>query len=322
MQTSFNQAFGSLSDAASISSSNAFYRLGGIRNSRSPLEGFVRYDWDLPPAFHTYLRNAVVNSPAFAKRDTFIMRIEDLQSLRTFQVVPSRDCKSCNPDDKRGDIWSITRRNHAAHPRYCMYEGALTKDSTSLLVTLDYSAVPCEPQKTPLQTLATRLFRDDGFLVFKGPAGAMVPFSDEKPQAASLASTAPPQDKWAPPKDPVCMPSDPRLVEVATPMTESLHSVKIVMGLLGPFLSIDKVITSSNVATLHQLKYQKRDPALLAHGFSYRGMSARCLEPDHVSREKILKPDTDEKHPNDLIAIFQCGGTLGAGAFVTQLMEL
>ena len=105
-------------------------------------------------------------------------------------------------------------------------------------------------------------------------------------------------------------------------MTESLHSVKIVMGLLGPFLSIDKVITSSNVATLYQLKYQKMDSALLAHGFSHRGISARCLEPDHVSREKILKPHTDEKHPNDLIAIFQCGGTLGAGAFVTQLMEL
>ena len=82
------------------------------------------------------------------------------------------------------------------------------------------------------------------------------------------------------------------------------------------------MITSSNVATLYQLKYQKRDSALLAHGFSYRGISARCLEPDHVSREKILKPHTDEKHPNDLIAIFQCGGTLGAGAFVTQLMEL
>ena len=203
-----------------------------------------------------------------------------------------------------------------------MYEGALIKNSTSLLVTLDYSAVPCNPQKTPLQTLATRLFRDDGFLLFKGPAGAMVPFWDEKPQAASLVSTALPQDKWPLPKDPVRTPSDPYVVEVAAPMTESLHSVKIVMGSLGPFLSIDKVITSSNVATLYQLKYQKRDSALLAHGFSYRGISAHCLEPDHVSREKILKPHTDEKRPNDVIAIFQCGGTLGAEAFVTQLMEL
>ena len=150
----------------------------------------------------------------------------------------------------------------------------------------------------------------------------MVPFWNEKPQAASLASTALPQDKWPLPKDPVRMPSDPCLVEVAAPVTESLRSVKIVMGLLGPFLSIDKVITSSSVATLYQLKDQKRDSALLAHGFSYRGLSARCLEPDHVSWEKILKPHTDEKHPNDLIAIFQCGGTLGAGAFVTQLMEL
>ena len=148
------------------------------------------------------------------------------------------------------------------------------------------------------------------------------PFSDEKPQEASLASTALPQDKWPLPKDPVRMPSDPCLVEVAAPMKESLHSVKIVMGLRGPFLSIDKVITSSNVATLYQLKYQKRDSALLAHGFSYWGISARCLERDHVSREKILKPPTDEKHPNDPIAILQCGGTNGAGAFVTQLMEL
>ena len=176
MQTGFNRAFGGLSDAASINSSNAFYPLGGIRNFRSPLEGFVRYDWDLPPPFDTYLRNAVVNSPAFAKGDIFIMRIEDLQSLRTFQAVTSRDCKSRNPDDKAGDIWSIRRRNNAAHPRYCMYEGPLIKNSTSLLVTLDYSAVPCEPQKTPLQTLATRLFRDDGYLLFKGPAGAMVSF--------------------------------------------------------------------------------------------------------------------------------------------------
>ena len=118
------------------------------------------------------------------------------------------------------------------------------------------------------------------------------------------------------------MPTDPCLVEVAAPMTESLQSVKIVIGLPGPLLSIDKVITSSNVATLYQLKYQKRDLALLAHGFSYQGISARCLEPDHVSRQKILKPHTAEKHPNDLIAIFQCGGTLGAGALVTQLMEL
>ena len=193
---------------------------------------------------------------------------------------------TCFTDDKAGDIWSITRRNATAHSRYCMYEGALIKISTSLLVTLDYSAVPCEPQKMPLRTLATRLFRDDGFLLFKGPAGAMVPFWDEKPQAASLASTAPPQDKWPLPKDQVRTPSDPCLVEVAAPMTESPHSVKIVMGLLGPFLSIDKVITSSNVATLYQLKYQKRDSALLAHGFSYREISARCLEPDHVSPMK------------------------------------
>ena len=203
-----------------------------------------------------------------------------------------------------------------------MYKGALIKNSTSLLVTLDSLAVPCEPQKTPLQTLATRLFGDDGFLLFKGPAGAMVPFGDEKPQASSLASTALPQDKWPLPKHLVRMPSDPCLVEVAAPMTESLHSVKTVMGLLWFFLSIDKVITSSNVATVYQLKYQEGDSALLAHGFSYRGISARCLEPDHVSREKILKPHTDEEHPNNLMAIFQCGGTLSAGAFVTQLMEL
>ena len=150
----------------------------------------------------------------------------------------------------------------------------------------------------------------------------MIPFWDEKPQPASLASTALPQAKWPLPKDPVRTPSDPCLVEVAAPMTESLHSVKIVMGLLGLFLSFDKVITSSNIATLYQLKYQKRDSALLAHGFSYREISARCLERDHVSREKVLKPHTDEKHSQDLIAVFQCGGTLGAGAFVTQLMEL
>ena len=150
----------------------------------------------------------------------------------------------------------------------------------------------------------------------------MVPFWDEKPQSAFLASTALLQDKWPLPKDTVRTPSDPCLVEVAAPMTESLHSVKIVMGLLGPFYSIDKVITSSNVATLYQLKYQKRDSALLAHDLTYQGISARCLEPDHVFREKILKPHTDEKHPNDLIAVFHSGGTLGAGAFVTKLMEL
>ena len=118
----------------------------------------------------------------------------------------------------------------------------------------------------------------------KDPRAPWFPFWDEKPQAASLAYTALPQDKWPLPKDPVRTPSDPCLVEVAAPMTDSLHSVQIVMGLLGPFLSIDEVITSSNVATLYQLKYQKTVSALLAHGFSYRGISARCLEPDHVSR--------------------------------------
>ena len=41
-----------------------------------------------------------------------------------------------------------------------MYEGALIENQSSLLITLEYSAVPCEPQKTPLQTLA-------GFLLFK-----------------------------------------------------------------------------------------------------------------------------------------------------------
>ena len=57
----------------SINSSNAFYPLGGIRNFRSSLEGFIGYDWDLPPPFDIYLRNAVVNSPAFANGDIFIM---------------------------------------------------------------------------------------------------------------------------------------------------------------------------------------------------------------------------------------------------------
>ena len=70
MQTGFNQAFGGLSYEASINSSNAFYPLGGIRNFRSPLEGFVRYDWDLPPSFDTYLCNAVVNSRRLPK-ETF-----------------------------------------------------------------------------------------------------------------------------------------------------------------------------------------------------------------------------------------------------------
>ena len=157
MQTGFNRAFGGLSDAASINSSNAFYTLGGIRNFRSPLEDFVRYDWDLPPPFDTYLRNAVVNSRAFAKGDIFIMSIEDLQSLRTFQVVPSRDCKSRNLDDKAGDIWSITRWNYASHPRYCMYKGALIKNSTSLLVSLEYSAVPCEPQENPASNSSNKI---------------------------------------------------------------------------------------------------------------------------------------------------------------------
>ena len=137
MQTGFNRAFGGLSDMMSINSSNAFYPLDGIRNFRSPLEGFVRYDWDLPPSFDIYLRNAVVNSPAFANGDIFIMRIRDLHNTRTFQVLPSRDCKSRNHDDKAGDVWCITRRNYAAHPRYCMYEGALIKNESSLLVTLD-----------------------------------------------------------------------------------------------------------------------------------------------------------------------------------------
>ena len=281
MQTGFNRAFGGLGDAASINSSNAFYPLGGISNFRSPLEGFVRYDWDLPPPYDTYLRNAVVDSPAFAKGDFFIMRIEDLQSLRTIQVVPSRDCKSCNPDDKAGDIWSITRRNYAAHPRYCMYEGALIKDPTSLLVTLDYSAVPCEPQKTLLQTLATRLFRDDEFLLFKGLAGAMVPSWNEKHQAASLASTALPQDKWPLPKDPVRTPSDPCLVELAAPMTESLHFVKIVISLLGPFHSIDKVITSSNVP-LYTNSNPKRGTRLYWH------MASATGEYPHVASNRTM----------------------------------
>ena len=251
-----------------------------------------------------------------------IMRIEDLHNTRTFQVVPSRDCKSRNPDDKADNVWSIKRRNYAAHPRYCMYEGALIKNQSSLLVTLNYSAVPCEPQKTPLQTFATRLSRDDCFLLFKGSAGTMVRFWNEKPQASTLASSALPQDKWPLPDDSVRTPSDPCLVEVAAPTTESVHSVKILMGLLGPFLSIEKVVTTSNTATLFQIKYQARDSALLAHGFNYRGISARCLEPDHVSREKLLKPHTDDKQPNDLIAVFQCGGALGAAAFVTQLMDM
>ena len=110
--------------------------------------------------------------------------------------------------------------------------------------------------------------------------------------------------------------------EVAAHTTKSVHSVKIVMGLLIPFSSIEKVVTTSNNATLFQINYQARDSALLAHGFNYRGMSARCLEPDHVSREKLLKPHTDDKQPNDFIAVFHCGGALGAGAFVTQLMDL
>ena len=262
MQTGFNRAFGGLSDMMSINSSNAFYPLGGIQNFGSPLEGFVRYDRDLPPPFDIYLHNAVVNSSAFANGDIFIMRIEDLHNKRNFQVVPSRDCKSRNPDDKAGDVWTIRWKNYAAHPIYCMYEGALIKNQKSLSVTLDYSAVPWEAQKTQLQTLATRLFGEHGFLLFKGPAGTMVPFWNEKTQASTLASSALPQDKWPLPKDSMRTPSDPCLVEVAAPMTQSVHSVNIVMGLLGPFLSFEKVVTSLNTATLFQIKYQARDLAL------------------------------------------------------------
>ena len=199
-----------------------------------------------------------------------------------------------------------------------MYEGALIKNQSSLLVTLDYSVVPLEPQKTPMQTLATRLLRDDGFLVFKGPAGTMVPFWNEKPQASTLALSGLPEDKWPLPKDSVRTPSDPCLVEVAAPTTQSAHSLKIVIGLVGPFLSIKKVVTTSNTATIFQKKYQARDSPLLVHGFNYRGISARCLEPEHISRQNLLKPHTDDKQPNDFIAVFQCGGALGGGGFASK----
>ena len=225
----------------SIKSPKAFYPLGGIQNFRSHLEGSVRYDWDLPLPFDIYLRNAVV---------IFIMRIEDLHNTRTFKVVPSRDCKPRNPDDKAGDVSSISRRNYATRPRYCMYEGAVIKNESSLLVTLDYSAVPCEPQKTPQQSLATRLFRDDGFLLFKGPAGTLVPFSNEKLQASTLVSSALPRDKGPLPKDSVRTAGDPCFVDVAAPMTKSVHSVKIQKDLLRRFLPIEKVATTSNTAKL------------------------------------------------------------------------
>ena len=109
---------------------------------------------------------------------------------------------------------------------------------------------------------------------------------------------------------------------MTAPTTDSVHSVKIVMGLLGPFLFIEKVASTSNTATLFPMKYQARDSALFAHEFNCRGISARCPEPEHVSREKLLKPHTDDKQPNDHIAVFQCGRALGAGAFVTQSKNL
>ena len=93
------------------------------------------------------------------------------------------------------------------------------------------------------------------------------------------------------------------------------------MGSLRPFHSIEKDVTSFNTATFLQIKYQKRDSALLAHAFNYRGSSACSLEPDHISREKRLNPPIDDRDPNDLIPVFQCGGTPGAGAFVTQVMQ-
>ena len=90
----------------------------------------------------------------------------------------------------------------------------------------------------------------------------MVPFWNEKPQASTLASSALPQDKWPLAKDSVRTPSDPCLAELAAPTTESLHYVKLVMGLLGPCLSIEKIITTSNTARLFQIKYQASDSAL------------------------------------------------------------
>ena len=219
----------------SIRSSNAFYPLAGILSSCSPLEYCVRYHSDLPPPFGIVLRNMVVNSPAFANGNIFIMRIKDRHNIKTFQVVPSRDCQSRNPNDKAGEVWYLTRRNHAANLRYCMYEGALIKNQSNRSVTSDYSAVPCEPQKAPLQTLATRLSGDNCLLLCTGPAGTMVQFGNEKPQALSLTSSALPQYKWPSPKYSVRTPSDPCPVEVASLTTESVNAVKIVMGLLGPF---------------------------------------------------------------------------------------
>ena len=120
----------------SINSSNAFHPLGEIGNFRSPLEGFVTYALGLERPFDTYLHNAVLNPPAFANRNIFIMRIEDLQNTRTFQLVPCRDCKSRNPEDNAGDIRSIRRRNYAAHPRCCVYEGPLIENQTSFFCYL------------------------------------------------------------------------------------------------------------------------------------------------------------------------------------------
>ena len=210
-----------------INASNAFYLLGEFRNFRTPLEGFVRYDWDLPLPFDIYLHNVMVNSLALANGDIFIMRKEDLHSTGTFEVVLPPRLQVTRP---RKQSWCclvnhetrLRGPSEVLHLRECPYQ-----NQTGGLVTLDYSAVPCERQNSLLQTLSRRVCCDDGLLLFKGPAGTMVPFCNKKPQVSSLTSSALPQHKRRLPKDSFRTPRDPCLVEVAARMTESVHSVTL-----------------------------------------------------------------------------------------------
>ena len=132
-----NRRYGGLSDAASVNSKNAHFPMGGIKVRKSPHSEYTRLEWSMPHSLAIELIIEIMKSRAFTQGPLFAIRLSDLGSASTFQVVQNCDLKREHKDVDAIEVHHLLARSDKG--QQCWVWGAAIKNSTGMIYSLDVS---------------------------------------------------------------------------------------------------------------------------------------------------------------------------------------
>ena len=315
-----NRRYGGLSDAASVNSKNAHFPMGGIKVRKSPHSEYTRFEWSMPHSLATELIIEIMKSPAFTQGSLFAIRLSDLGSASTFQVVPNRDLKREHKDVDAIEVHNLLARSDKG--QQCGVWGAAIKNSTGMIYSLDVSRVEVTGDLPPLNSLANSLFFNTHLVMFRGASSELVQFWESKGMMQPQLSSIGPSSPWPKAKVEVEAPS-PLVVEVAAPKEELLLNVKVVISLLGAWNEWNTVDAIAPSETLHRVTFVHEGSSALAQNFFLAGVRAKPLVPNPTLRATLLQQQHVEQGEDEpeLVKTIQAGREFDSSVQVHSVMD-